>query len=265
MHARALKRLDLETELRRALERRELAIHYQPICHLRSRRPVAFEALVRWNHPERGLLPASAFVPFAESAGILGDIDGWVVGEACRMARLFPTDGSSSPLQVHVNLSPSRLHDASIASQVEAALEESGLEPVLLTLEITEGAVLGDARAAEQQISRLKSLGVRLALDDFGTGYSSLNYVRRFPVDAVKVDRVFIDGLALDRGTAALVQAVVKLGHGLSLDVIAEGIEQPAQIESLLDLECRLGQGWLLSRPLPEEDLEAYLQESRRS
>jgi len=265
MHARALKRLDLESELRRALERGELEVHYQPICWLRDLQPQAVEALVRWQHPERGLLPASAFVPFAENAGILAEIDRWVLGEACRVgARLVPPRrdrraNGEGGLQMHVNLSPSRLHDQEIVDQVQQALDRHDLPPHLLTLEITEGAVLQDAQEAEDQLHRLKGLGVRLALDDFGTGYSSLNYVRRFPVDAVKIDRVFVDGLSRDQGTTALVEAIVKLGNGLSLDVVAEGIERTSQVDDLLAMDCRLGQGWLLSKALSEDALLRFL------
>ncbi|MGD2116162.1 MAG: EAL domain-containing protein [Acidobacteriota bacterium] len=265
MHDRALKRLDLESELRRALERQELAVHYQPICSLDDLRPVGVEALVRWRHPERGLLPASAFVPFAEHAGILGDIDRWVLERACsEVGSLSFRSSSGAPLAVNVNLSPSRLHDPAIVSQVEEALTRTGLDPVRLTLEITEGAVLDDAEAAEDELRRLKRLGLNLALDDFGTGYSSLNYVRRFPVDTVKVDRVFIDGLSRDQGTTALVEAIIKLGNGLSLDVIAEGIERRSQVEDLMKLDCALGQGWLLAKPMSGEALTEYLADGGR-
>jgi diguanylate cyclase (GGDEF)-like protein len=260
MHAQALRRLHLEAELRRALDAQELVVHFQPICGLADGRPEGVEALVRWRHPQRGLLPASAFVPFAEHAGILGDIDRWVLREACRVARA-QLDGPryERPLWINVNLSPSRLRDSGIVDEVAAAVEDFDLAPGQLTLEITEGAVLRDSDRAEQLLVRLKELGIRLALDDFGTGYSSLSYVRRFPVDAVKVDRVFIDGLARDAGTTALVQAIVKLGQGMSLDVIAEGIERRAQVDDLLAMDCVLGQGWLLSRPLSEEQLVEYL------
>ncbi|HUF78435.1 MAG TPA: EAL domain-containing protein, partial [Thermoanaerobaculia bacterium] len=244
MHARALRRLHLEAELRRALEDRELVVHYQPICSLSDGRPEGVEALVRWRHPERGLLPAAAFVPFAEHAGILGDIDRWVLREACRVAHgLLDGPRLERPLWVNVNLSPSRLRDSGIVDEVAAAIEDFDLPPGLLTLEITEGAVVRDADRAEELLLRLKELGIRLALDDFGTGYSSLSYIRRFPVDAVKVDRIFIDGLGRDSGTTALVQAIVQLGQGLSLDVIAEGIERRSQVDELLTMNCALGQG----------------------
>ncbi len=256
MHTRALSQLDLESELRRALAQGELQVHFQPIYDLRELSATGFEALVRWLHPQRGLLPASAFVPFAEHAGILAEIDRWVLGEACRVAEALDRRGAGArPLQVNVNLSPSRLHHPRIIDEVAAALSSAGLAPEKLTLEITEGAVLGDVDSAGQILRRLKKLGVQLALDDFGTGYSSLSYVRSFPVDAVKIDRVFVDGLIRDAGTTALVQAVVKLGHGLSLEVVAEGIERQAQIEALLEIECNLGQGWLLSRSVPESEL----------
>jgi diguanylate cyclase (GGDEF)-like protein len=260
MHAQALRRLHLEAELRRALESQELLVHFQPICGLADGRPEGVEALVRWRHPQRGLLPASAFVPFAEHAGILGDIDRWVLREACRVARsLLDGPRHARPLWVNVNLSPSRLRDSGIVDEVAAAVEDFDLPPGQLTLEITEGAVLRDSDRAEELLVRLKELGIRLALDDFGTGYSSLSYIRRFPVDAVKVDRVFIDGLTRDAGTTALVQAIVKLGQGLSLDVIAEGIERRAQIDELLAMDCVLGQGWLLARPMAEAQLAEFL------
>ncbi len=262
MHTRALSQLDLESELRRALAQGELAVHFQPIYDLRDLAATGFEALVRWRHPERGLLPASAFVPFAEHAGILADIDRWVLQESCRVAEaLDHRTGGERPLQVNVNLSPSRLHHPRIVDEVAGALSSAGLAPEKLTLEITEGAVLGDVDSAGQVLRRLKKLGVGLALDDFGTGYSSLSYIRSFPVDTVKIDRVFVDGLGRDAGTTALVQAIVKLGHGLSLEVIAEGIERQVQIDALLDLECTLGQGWLLSRSLPEAELLSRLED----
>jgi EAL domain-containing protein (putative c-di-GMP-specific phosphodiesterase class I) len=260
MHTRALRRLHLEAELRRALTENELEVHFQPICDLALGLPLGVEALVRWRHPARGLLPASAFVPFAEHAGILGDIDGWVLTESCRVARrLLVAPRIERPLRMNVNLSPSRLRDASIVGEVERVLREHGLPPSQLTLEITEGAVLSDTDRAEKVLASLKDLGIRLSLDDFGTGYSSLSYVRRFPVDELKIDRVFVDGIHRDAGTTALVQAIVKLGQGLSLDVVAEGIERRSQADTLIGLDCNVGQGWLLSKPLTEDELFEYL------
>jgi EAL domain-containing protein (putative c-di-GMP-specific phosphodiesterase class I) len=260
MHTRALRRLHLEAELRRALTENELEVHFQPICDLALGLPLGVEALVRWRHPARGLLPASAFVPFAEHAGILGDIDGWVLAESCRVARrLLVAPRIERPLRMNVNLSPSRLRDASIVGEVERVLREHGLPPSQLTLEITEGAVLSDTDRAEKVLASLKDLGIRLSLDDFGTGYSSLSYVRRFPVDELKIDRVFVDGIHRDAGTTALVQAIVKLGQGLSLDVVAEGIERRSQADTLIGLDCNVGQGWLLSKPLTEDELFEYL------
>lgn len=261
MHARALHRLHLEAEMRRALDSDELTVHYQPICDLETGRLEGVEALVRWRHPERGLLPAASFVPFAEHAGILGTIDRWVLREACRVGRSLPPVGPDGARPwINVNLSPSRLRDGALVDEVAEAVQTAGLAPGQLTLEITEGAVVQDSDRAGKLLADLKDLGIRLALDDFGTGYSSLSYVSRFPVDALKVDRVFIDGLSRDAATTALVQAVVKLGHGLSLDVIAEGIERRSQVDALLSMECTLGQGWLLGKALSEEDLYAFLE-----
>jgi EAL domain-containing protein (putative c-di-GMP-specific phosphodiesterase class I) len=249
MRADALGRLDLEAELSRALARGELAVHFQPIFLLARREVVAAEALLRWNHPSRGLLSAASFLPFAQRAGILPTIDLWVLAEACRTARVLTEHGGT--FSMHANLLPTRLQDAAIVDKVAAVLDETRLAGDRLVLEITESAVLFDTDSAANRLNGLRALGVRLALDDFGTGYSSLSHLRRFPVHTVKIDRMFVDGLVKDSRERALVQGLVRFGMGLGLEVIAEGIERESQLDGLVQLGCQYGQGYYLAPPLP--------------
>ena len=258
MRTTAVRRLDLEADLHRALASAELEVHFQPIVSLASRVVLGAEAFLRWRHPQQGLLPAGAFVPLAEDAGLLAAFDAWALGEACRAAVAFG-DGASGGWPVYVHLSPSRLSDPALFDEVGRALATSGLPPQHLTLEITESAVLEDLDAAVERLRRLKTLGVRLALDDFGTGYSSLGYLRRFPVDAVKIDRLVVDGLSRKSGEVSLVRAIVRLAHSLDLTVIAEGIERAAQVDGLLELGCGVGQGWLFAPSMSGEDLASFL------
>ena len=215
---------------------------------------VGAEALLRWHHPTRGLLAAASFLPFAQQAGILPAIDLWVLGEACRTARRL-----GPPFSMHANLLPTRLQDPAIVERVAAVLDEAGISGGRLVLEITESAVLFDTDSAAHRLNGLRALGVRLALDDFGTGYSSLSHLRRFPVNTVKIDRIFIDGLAKDTRERALVQGLIKFGLGLGLEVIAEGIERETQLAELIELDCALGQGYLLGDALPDGDLLALV------
>ena len=263
MRAESVRRLDLESELRRAVERSEIEVHYQPIFALADRRVVAAEALLRWRHPDRGLLPAGAFVSFAEQIGVLRDLDLKVLSEACALGReLSGPAFRRTPPAMNVNLLPTRLDDPDIVERVAGVLSATGLEPGRLVLEITERAMIAEAGPAGR-LSRLCGLGVRLALDDFGTGYSSLSHLRRFPVYAIKIDRTFTDGLDADPAQLALVRAIVKFGHRLGLLVIAEGVERPAQVHSLRSLGCSLAQGFELCGPLPATDLLAYVAAQR--
>ncbi len=260
MHADAVQRLELETELQQALERRQLAVHFQPVFALMPTRVVGLEALVRWRHPERGLLPAAAFLPLAEQAGLVIEIDRWVLREACEAFKAVRREvpGSVS-LLLSVNISPNHVQDPALVENVADALRETELEAERLMLEITESTILVEAERISSNLNRLKSLGIKLALDDFGTGYSSLGHLRRFPVDMVKVDRVFVDGITTDRGASALVQAIVRLGRGLNIEVVAKGIEQQAQADTLVQLRCPFGQGWYLCEPLPPDALLSFL------
>jgi len=233
-----------------------------------------FEALVRWIHPERGVISAFHFIPLAEEAGLLPQIDRMVLRRTCaRIKELNSGIFASNPAAAHVNLSPNTIREPDFVANLTRDLKESGLDPEQLVLEITEGVMMYDVEQAASKLRAVKSLGVRLALDDFGTGYSSLSYLRSFsslsylrsfPVDVVKIDKIFVDEIEHDRGAAALVQAILRLGLGLTFEVVAEGIETQEQLDSLVDLGCRYGQGYLLARPLSTPQLAEFLEKVRQ-
>ncbi len=260
MHLAALQRLELKAELEQALERDEFVIHYQPAVDLASGKITAVEALVRWNHATRGLVPPLDFIPLAEETGLIVPIGGWVLREACRQAREWQlAHRSDTPLSVGVNLSGRQLQDSSVVGEVKAALEASQLPPSSLILEITETVLLQDAEAAAATLSELKKLGVQLAIDDFGTGYSSLGYLDRFPVDIVKIAKPFIDGVAHGPDESAVAAAMITLGGTLGLKTVAEGIEDADQLAELRALACDQGQGFYLARPVAAGDVSALL------
>ncbi|HEX3214488.1 MAG TPA: EAL domain-containing protein, partial [Actinomycetota bacterium] len=251
MHEDMLQRLELEAELRHVADRDQLVLHYQPIIELVSGRITRVEALVRWDHPAKGLLPPSAFIPLAEEQGLIGPIGNWVLLQACLQARRWQDQfPDAPPLSVHVNLSGRQLEEQSLVGEVVRALETSRLSPRQLTLEITESVLVSDVEAMSARLRELKGLGVLLAIDDFGTGYSSLSYLRRFPIDMLKIDKAFVDGIGQGREDTALAHAIVKLSHTLQLHTVAEGIEQPDQASHLAALGCQDGQGYLFARPL---------------
>ena len=252
MHEDMLQRLELETELRHAADRDQLVLHYQPIVELVSGRITRVEALVRWEHPTKGLLPPSAFIPLAEEQGLIGPIGNWVLLQACLQARRWQDQfPDAPPLSVHVNLSGRQLEEQRLVGEVVQALDTARLSPRLLTLEITESVLVSDIEAMSARLRELKGLGVLLAIDDFGTGYSSLSYLRRFPIDMLKIDKAFVDGIGRGREDTALAHAIIKLSHTLQLHAVAEGIEEPEQATNLVALGCRDGQGFYFSRPLP--------------
>jgi diguanylate cyclase (GGDEF)-like protein/PAS domain S-box-containing protein len=250
------ERLRLENDLRRALERDEFRVHYQPVMHLESSRIVGMEALVRWEHPERGVILPDEFVPLAEEIGLIIPIGRWVLREACRQAHNWHKHyhaESRSPLSMSVNLSTRQLRDSDVVEDVEGLLLETGLDPKDLILEITESAVVG---AEEHQIGtlrRLQVLGVRFALDDFGTGYSSLSYLKRLPVSLLKIDRSFVERIGQDAEDEVLVSGIVYVASALGLTVVAEGVETPQQLAQVKLLGCELGQGHCFSEPLSSE------------
>jgi diguanylate cyclase (GGDEF)-like protein/PAS domain S-box-containing protein len=254
MSARALERLELGNDLRRALEREEFAVHYQPKLSLATGQIVGFEALVRWEHPERGHMLPGQFVPLAEETGLIVPIGRWVLREACRQAKVwqrrFPSD---PPLVVCANLSARQLRDPALYQTVAHVLEEAELDPSSLELEITESTAMEDAPTTAAVLEELKALGVRVTIDDFGRGYSSLSYLGRFPVDYVKVDRSFVGKLEEETGARVLIKGMIDLAHALGLEVIAEGVETAGQLTRLREMKCDQAQGHFFSEPLPGE------------
>jgi diguanylate cyclase (GGDEF)-like protein/PAS domain S-box-containing protein len=266
MRVRVVGRLREERALRRALQREELLLHYQPVVSLPDLSVTGVEALVRWEHPERGLLLPGEFVPLAEETGLILELGDWVLAEACRQAADWSgVLGEERTLEVAVNLSTKQLGQADLAKRVAALLERHRLPPaqVALCLEITESLMLEDPMVTGGLLGDLARLGVRLAIDDFGTGYSSLAYLRRFPVHTLKVDRSFVSGLGLDADSRAVVAAIIELAHALGLEVVAEGVEEEVQLRALVDLGCDRAQGFLFAHPAPPEALAELL--SRRS
>ena len=260
MHAAVMQRLTLEADLRQAVECEEFQLLYQPIVALDEGRIVGAEALVRWAHPERGLVSPAEFIPAAEETGLIVPMGRWVLREACRQARAWHDQHPAHvPVRVSVNLSPKQLQHPDIVADVTRALADSQLDPHCLLLEVTESVLMEDTEANIATLHQLKALGVSLAIDDFGTGYSSLSYLRRFPIDIVKIDKSFIDGIAEGSESSALARAIIMLGQTLRLDTVAEGIEHAAQFGELRELGCALGQGYHFARPLPADSVGELL------
>jgi diguanylate cyclase (GGDEF)-like protein/PAS domain S-box-containing protein len=259
MHEGVLARLELRADLQRAIAGDQLELYYQPVVRLDDGTVSGVEALLRWRHPERGIVAPDDFVPLAEEMGLIVPIGRWVLREGCRQAKVIQTQlPMDPPLSMAINLSVKQLQHSDIVADVRDALEQSGLDPASLTLEITETVMMADTDLAVQRLEELRNLGVRLAMDDFGTGYSSLSYLSRFPVDVLKMDRSFLAAGASPEASG-LATAVVALGQTLSLEVVAEGIEFPEQWETLRELGCGLGQGFYFARPMPPEDAVEYL------
>jgi diguanylate cyclase (GGDEF)-like protein len=268
MHTRAVQRLDFEAALRRAVIRQQFTVRYQPVVELAGGRLAGMEALVRWDHPDRGLVMPGEFVSLAEDTGLIVPIGRWVLHAACQAARDWQR---RFPLQPHpflsVNLSVRQLQQPDLLEDVAGALDASGLDPGELMLEITESVLVTDQEAMLERLGGLRALGVHLAIDDFGTGYSALAYLRSLPVDTLKLAKPFVDGLLLGVEEAALTNAILRIADLLDLQVIAEGIEQEAQARELERLGCRFGQGFHFARPLDQFAVEALLlaEQGRRS
>lgn len=255
LHDLAVHRLRLETELRRAVERREFRVFYQPIVTLADRRLVGFEALVRWDHPERGLLAPSEFLPVADEVGLIPQIDDLVLNEACRQGKAWMA-AHGRPLSLSVNVSAKTFALPSLVRHVAAVLAVTKFPPSSLRLEITESTAIGDVAHAREVLADLRDLGVRVSIDDFGTGYCALSYLQAFPVDTLKIDRSFITGLGPDRGQREIVQLIIGLATTLGLEVVAEGVEDEAQIAYLASLGCGYGQGYYVAEPMDASDVQ---------
>ena len=265
MNAPAIQRLDLEIDLRSAVARQEFRIYYQPVVALETGRITEVEALIRWEHRQRGLLPPSDFITLTEETGLIVPIGRWVLTEACRQARAWQAEyPADPPLVMSVNLSARQFQQPNLVQEIAQALRQSGLNPASLKLEITESVVMHDAPSTLAKLHALKELGVQLAIDDFGTGYSSLGYLKRFPVDTLKIDQSFVKGLGHDAEDTAIVSAVITVAKSLNLDVTAEGIETEEQLAQLRALGCDRGQGYYFAKPLAADPMRAFFALTRR-
>jgi EAL domain-containing protein (putative c-di-GMP-specific phosphodiesterase class I) len=263
MNAKALERLELEADLRAALERNEFMVYYQPKINLATGRLEGMEALVRWQHPRRGLVSPAAFIPLAEETGLIRPLGQWVLEEACRQTKLWLDRNPDLQLVTSVNLSARQFQQPTLVDDVARALRESGVDPHNMQLEITESVAMEDAETAVTILQQLKDLGLQLAIDDFGTGYSSLAYLKRFPVDELKIDRAFVSGLLHESEDASIVNAVASLGHALKLSIVAEGIETADESWQVHNLGCEVGQGFYFARPLPSNEANAFILRSK--
>ena len=258
MHAAAIGRLQMEADLRLALEREELAVHYQPIVTLDTGEITGVEALVRWHHPERGQIPPAEFIPIAEETGLILPLGHWVMTQACRQVAEWQRLPGWESFELSVNLSPHQVDHPTLIGDVRGVLESTGLAPGTLILELTEGMLLRDMDTAAKRLAALKALGLRIALDDFGTGFSSLGYLERFPIDILKIDRSFVARVGSGDRTA-LAEVVIKLSQALHLQTVAEGIERQDQFDELRRLGCLLGQGYLIAKPVTADTVEGLL------
>jgi EAL domain-containing protein (putative c-di-GMP-specific phosphodiesterase class I) len=251
MDAQMQARRALECDLRKALAGGEFELYYQPVVDLASNEISGLEALIRWHHPEKGMIPPNTFIPLAEEIGLIVPIGEWAIREACATAASWPRE-----LKVAVNLSPAQFRSPGLLQVIVEALATSGLSPVRLELEITETILLQDSEATLATLYRLRELGVRVAMDDFGTGYSSLSYLQSFPFDKIKIDRSFVKDIAESTGSLNIVRAVAALAKGLGMAATAEGVETQAQLDKIRGEGCSEMQGFLFSIPLPARDIE---------
>ncbi len=265
MHASLVDRIELESELRGVLDRDELALVYQPQMDLNKNRLIGFEALVRWNHPTRGLVGPVEFIPLAEATGMIIKIGEWIMREACReLARLHQRYPVAPPLKMSINISGKQFAQQDLAETVLRILNEECVFPTTLAIEITESILMENIDVAIATMTTLRALGVHVHIDDFGTGYSSLSYLHSLPIDALKIDQSFVNKLTADGNNREIVLAIMSLAKSLNLEVIAEGIEMEHQLQQLKGLDCRVGQGYLFSRPMKPEVIEAWIQEQQK-
>jgi diguanylate cyclase (GGDEF)-like protein len=260
MNAGSEDRVQLESDLHNAIAQNEFELYYQPKVNMTSGAVRSAEALIRWAHPKRGLISPDDFIPLAEECGLIGAIGEWVVREACRQARAWQDDGMA-PLRISVNLSPSQFRGSGLIDTIRRALDDARLPPEYLEVELTESAVMSDPEESISILEQLSAMGVLVSVDDFGTGYSSMSYLRRFPIDKLKIDRVFINEIASRPEDASIVSAIVSLAHSLRLKVVAEGVETPAQLDFLKTVGCDEYQGYHFSRPLPALEFERVIRD----
>jgi diguanylate cyclase (GGDEF)-like protein len=265
MHTRAVALLKLENDLRRAIERREFSVHYQPIISLDTETLAGFEALVRWDHPERGTVPPDEFIALAEETGLIAEIGTSVLREACTKLHEWHSISGRDSLTMSVNLSGKQLRQIDLIEQIEKTLQETGINPAWLRLEITETVVMENAELATSTLVRLRKLGVSLSIDDFGTGYSSLSYLHRFPVNTLKIDRSFIGRMTRGDENSEIVKTICTLANNLGMEVVAEGVETREQLQLLRSLKCQYGQGYLFSKPIDAETATALVLENQPS
>jgi len=264
----AIQQLKMVHELQRAIEQQELELYYQPIVSIRNGYIAGFEALVRWNHPERGMVPPDQFIGLAEESGLIVPLGLWVLREACRTHREFQARFTAChpdmpSLYMSINASGRQFDSPHFLDDIRATLEQSGVEPSEIKIEITETMLMDNPQQAVEQLQEIKALNLQLALDDFGTGYSSLSYLHQFPIDTLKIDRAFVSTMLNDKRCMAIIDSLVNLAHNLGMDIIAEGIEEHPEFEVLRDAECEYGQGYLFSRPLPRDDAYALLEQGK--
>jgi diguanylate cyclase (GGDEF)-like protein len=263
MNEHTLERLELESDLSHALERNEFLLYYQPKVDVSTGFTSGIEALIRWNHPSRGLIPPMEFIPLAEETGLIVEIGAWVLSTACARSKQWQDQGATR-LTLAVNLSARQVADPMLPRDLERIIRASGLDPSTLELEITESVVMGKGECAVEVLHKLKAIGVQIAIDDFGTGYSSLAYLKRFPIDTLKVDRSFIKDVPKDCGDMKIMSAIIAMARGLRMKVVAEGVETAEQLAFLRAEDCDAVQGYLLYRPLAEGDVARVLEQNRK-
>jgi EAL domain-containing protein (putative c-di-GMP-specific phosphodiesterase class I) len=263
MNDRSYRQMILEAQMRHAIEYGEFVLYYQPKLDLRTGKVISVEALIRWQNPELGMVPPDTFIPVAERTGLITSIGHWVLGAACRQAAAWSDAGIELPL-MSVNLSAVELRQENITEQILATIAEAGLEPHQLELEITETALMQDVDASAALLKGLHGRGLHIAVDDFGTGYSSLNYLKRFSVDTLKIDRSFVRELAVNSDDGTVVAAIIAMAHRMGIRVVAEGVETEAQLGFLRSLQCDEVQGYLFAKPMPADQAEAWLRAASR-
>jgi EAL domain-containing protein (putative c-di-GMP-specific phosphodiesterase class I) len=260
MHANAVLQLQMENDLRRALERKEFRAYYQPTVCLFTGQVTGFEALMRWEHPQRGLTLPEEFIPLAEETGLIVPMGLWILRESCeQMQKWFTQHPSHRDLTISVNLSAVQVRETDLVEQVKQVLNETGLDPKSLTFEMTESVLMAHPQEATSRLRELKAIGVRLHIDDFGTGYSSLSYLHHLPIDTLKIDRSFVSRIGMPEEKGEIVGTIAALAHNLGMEVIAEGVETAAQLSQVKALKCESAQGFYFSKPLASNDAEALM------